>query len=161
MNTGIAQHKNLLGGDCLILGFFFFWHLLQTWQTERNTRRRNELRLIAGFLIGIWWLLSKAHSATSTICLFVAILIVLFVGIRSIKNFIGTYLLTALVLLAAAELAFGISGHLSESLGRGTDLTGRTELWERCLQFQDSPILGAGFESFFLGERRDKIAAIY
>ena len=48
--------KNMLGADCLILGFFFFWHLLQTWQTERSTWRRNELRLIAGFLIGIWWL---------------------------------------------------------------------------------------------------------
>ena len=118
MNKGIAVGKNMLGADCLILGFFFFWHLLQTWRTERNTQRRNELRLIAGFLIGILWLLRQAHSATSTISLFVAILIVVFVGIRSTnKNFIGTYMLAALVLLAAAELAFGISGHLSESFG--------------------------------------------
>src|SRR6266513_2565 len=93
MNKGIAIGKNELGADCLILGFFFFWHLLQTWQTERNTRRRNELRLIAGFLIGISLLLRYAHSATSTICLFVAILIVVFVGIRSNKNFIGMYML--------------------------------------------------------------------
>jgi len=118
--------------------------------------------LIAGFLIGILYLLRLSHSATSTICLFAAILIVLFVGIGpTIKNFIGTYVLAVVVLLVAAELAFGISGRLSESLGRGTDLTGRTELWEHCLQFQDSPILGAGFESFFLGDRRDKIAAFY
>ena len=110
--------KNGLGADCLILGFFFFWYLLQTWRTERNTWRRNELRLIAGFLIGIWWLFSQAHSATSSIALFVGILVVVFVGIRSInKNFIGTYLLAALVLIAAAELAFGISGRLSESSG--------------------------------------------
>src|SRR5207302_6995452 len=58
-NIGIAAGKNLLGEDLLILGFFFFWHLLQTWQTERNTRRRNELLLIAGFLIGIGWLFSR------------------------------------------------------------------------------------------------------
>ena len=94
--------------------------------------------------------------------LFVAILIVVFVGIRpTIKNFIGTYTLAALVLLVAAELAFGISGRLSESLGRGSTLTGRTELWAHCLQFQANPILGAGFESFWFGERRDKIAAFY
>src|SRR6266536_851926 len=54
INNGIAVGKNQLGADCLIVGFFFFWYLLQTWQGERNTRRRNELRLIAGFLIGIW-----------------------------------------------------------------------------------------------------------
>src|SRR5207302_9241798 len=123
---------------------------------------RNELRLIAGFLLGILYLLRLAHSATSTICLLVAILIVVFVGIRpTIKNFIGTYALAALVLLIAAELAFGISGRLSESLGRGSNLTGRTELWAHCLQFQANPILGAGFESFWLPERRDRIAARY
>ena len=154
MIKGIAIGKNVLGADCLILGFFFFWYLLQTWQTERNTQRRNELRLIAGFLIGIWWLFSKAHSATSTICLFVAILMVVFVGIRSInKNFIGTYMLAALVLIAAAELAFGISGRLSEALGRGSDLSGRTGLWADLLEMHTNPILGTGFESFWLGER--------
>src|SRR5262249_13885080 len=78
-----------------------------------------------------------------------------------IKNFVGTYMLAAIVLLVAAELVFGISGRLSESLGRGTDMTGRTELWEHCLQFQANPIFGAGFESFFLGERRDRIAEFY
>jgi O-antigen ligase len=158
---GIAFGKNALGADCLILGFFFFWHLLQTWRTERNTQRRNELRLIAGFLIGILYLLRLAHSATSAICLLVAILIVVFVGIRpTIKNFIGTYVLTALVVLVAAELAFGISGGLSESLGRGSGLTGRTELWAHCLEVQSSPMVGAGFETFWTGET-DKIAAFY
>ena len=141
--------------DCLILGLFFFWYLLQTWRTERNTQRRNELWLIAGFLIGILYLLRLAHSATSTISLLVAILIVVFVGIRpTIKNFIGTYTLAALVLIVAAELAFGISAHLSESLGRGSNLTGRTDLWAHCLQVQSSPILGEGFESFWFAERR-------
>ena len=158
-NIGIAGGKNLLGADCLMLGFFFFWHLLQTWQTERNTQRRNELRLIAGFLIGILWLLRVSHSATPTITLFVAILLVVFVGIRPTnKNFIGTYVLAALVLFAAAELAFGISGRLSESLGRGSNLTGRTELWAHCLEVQPNPILGAGFQSFWLGERLQRIA---
>ena len=162
MNQGIAIGKNSLGAVCLILGFFFFWHLLQTWRTERSTQRRNELRLIAGFLVGIWWLLSKAHSATATIALFVAILIVVFVSIRpTIKNFIGTYVLAVVVLLVAAELTFGISGRLSESLGRGSTLTGRTELWEHCLQLQSNPIFGAGFGSFFLGDRRDRMAEFY
>src|SRR5438477_375482 len=133
-NSGIAIGKNLLGADCLILGFFFFWHLLQTWQTERNTWRRNELRLIAGFLIGIWWLFSEAHSATSFISFLIGALMIVFVGIRSINtNFIGTYILAGIVILAGAELTFGISGDLSEALGRGSELSGRTLLWARLL----------------------------
>jgi exopolysaccharide production protein ExoQ len=162
MNVGIASGKNMLGADCLILGLFFFWQLLITWRTERSTQRRNELRLIAGFLIGILYLLRLAHSATSTISLLVAILVVVFVGMRSInKNFIGTYALTALVLVTVAELAFGISGSLSESLGRGSDLTGRTVLWEHCLELQSNPIFGAGYESFWLGDRPARIASFY
>src|SRR5437762_3157805 len=30
MSNGIAYQKNSLGGDCLIVGFFFFWYLLRT-----------------------------------------------------------------------------------------------------------------------------------
>src|SRR5256885_2434503 len=121
--NGVATDKNMLGADCLILGYFFFWYLLHTWRTERNLRRRNELWLIAGFLIGIWWLFSQAHSATSLTCLIVGILIVLFVGIRSVnKNLIGTYMLAALALLVIAEVTFGLSGHMSENLGRGSEL---------------------------------------
>jgi exopolysaccharide production protein ExoQ len=162
MNTGIAIHKNLLGADCLLLGFFFFWYLLQTWKTERNTQRRNELRLIAGFLIGIWWLLLKAHSATSNVCLFVAILMVVFVGIRSVnKNLIGTYMLAVLVIFASLELTFGVSGDLSETLGRGSGLSGRTELWTQLLKLDTNPILGTGFESFWMGERLERLEGIF
>jgi exopolysaccharide production protein ExoQ len=160
--TGITTNKNLLGADCLILGYFFFWYLLQTWRTERSTWRRNELRLIAGFLIGIWWLFSQAHSATSFTCLVIGTLVVVFVGVRFInKNLIGTYMLAAFVLLAAAEVIFGISGHMSESLGRGSELSGRTGLWTALLGMHTNPILGTGFESFWLGERPLQLEGIF
>jgi len=157
MVCGIHVGKNGLGADCMILGFFFFWYWLQTRQTERNIQRRNELRLIFGFLIAIWWLFSQAHSATSFISLVIGILVVIFVGIRpKNRNFIGTYLVTALLLLVIAELAFGISGHLSEALGRGSGLSGRKELWTDLLGLHTNPIFGVGFESFWLGDERLK-----
>jgi exopolysaccharide production protein ExoQ len=161
-STGITTNKNMLGADCMILGFFFFWHLLQTWQTHRDRWRRNELRLIAGFLIAIWWLSSQAHSATSVTSLFVGALVVVFVGIRSInKNFIGTYLLVALTLLVIAELTFGISGRFSEGLGRGSGLSGRTVLWTELLKLDTNPILGTGFESFWLGKRPEQLKGVF
>jgi len=161
-STGITTNKNMLGADCMILGFFFFWHLLQTWQTHRDRWRRNELRLIAGFLIGIWWLSSQAHSATAVTSLFVGSLVIVFVGIRSIdKRFIGTYMVAALVLLIIAELTFGISGRFSEGLGRGSGLSGRTLLWTELLKLDTNPILGTGFESFWLGKRPEKLEGIF
>ena len=32
-HTASPLDKNTLGADCLILGYFFFWYLLQTWQS--------------------------------------------------------------------------------------------------------------------------------
>jgi exopolysaccharide production protein ExoQ len=161
-SNGIADNKNMLGADCLILGFFFFWYLLQIWPLDRGKARRNELFLAGGFLMAIWWLFSQAHSATSFISLFIGALTVVFVGNRSInKNFIGTYMLAALVLLAAAELAFGISGGLSGALGRGSELSGRTELWTHLLELHTNPILGTGFDSFWLGERLQRLEGIF
>ncbi len=155
MNTGITQNKNSLGSDGLILGFFFFWYLLQIWQTERSTQRRNELRLIAGFLIGILYLLRLAHSATPATSLCIGVLVVLFVGSRlTNKNFIGTYLLTALVLLVVAETTFGISSSYSEALGRGSGFSGRTRVWSALLEVHINPVLGTGFESFWLSKSR-------
>jgi O-antigen ligase len=85
-----------------------------------------------------------------------------FVGIRSLnKNLIGTYMLAALVLLAAAELAFGVSGRLSENLGRGSDMSGRTVLWTALLGLHTNPIFGSGFESFWLGERPKQLEGIF
>ena len=62
-------------------------------------------------------------------------------------------MLAALVLFAVAELAFGLSGGMSEALSRGSDLSGRTLLWARLLSGDTNPIFGTGFESFWLGER--------
>jgi exopolysaccharide production protein ExoQ len=163
MYTGISTNKNGLGSGVMILGFFFFWYLLQTWQTERSTQRRNELRLIAGFLIGILYLLRLAHSATSSTSLCVGVLVVLFVGSRfTNKNFIGTYLLTALVLFVVAELTFGISSSYSEALGRGSSFSGRTRAWSALLEVHINPVLGTGFESFWLAKwRLQQLAGIF
>src|SRR6266508_2672577 len=81
-NNGITTNKNTLGVDCLILGFFFFWHLLQTRALERGTLRRNELFLTGGCLLAIWWLFSMAHSSTALVSFFVGVLVVLILGLR-------------------------------------------------------------------------------
>jgi O-antigen ligase len=109
----------------------------------------------------IGWLFWKAHSATSIICFFVAITVVVIVGVRWINKNFGTYMLAGIVLIVAAELAFGISGHFSEALGRNATLSGRTVLWARLLEVHINPIFGTGFEVFWLGKRLDELEGIF
>ena len=159
VNTGITANKNALGCDCLILGFFFVWHLLQTWPHERGKPRRNELLLIGGFLLAIWWLLSKAHSSTSLVSLFVSVVMVAILGWRFLdKRFLGTYLIIGVLALLAAEWGFGIYAHAIQFLGKDATLTDRTLLWSELLKVKINPLFGTGFESFWLGERFQKFA---
>ncbi len=161
-NNGIAEGKNMLGADCLILGLFFFWYLLQIWRTERGRARRKELLLTGGLLLMIWWLLLMAHSSTSLGSLFIGMLTVLFVGMRHVnRHFIGTYMLIGIGVFAVLEAAFGISGTFIHALGRDPTLTGRTDLWKQLFDFHTNPIFGVGFESFWLGERLRKMEDFY
>jgi len=154
VNTGITTNKNALGCDCLILGFFFFWYLLQVWSRERGKPRRNELLLTGGFLLALCWLLSMAHSSTSLVSLLIGLLIVLILGLRFVdKRLIGTYLIIATVALLIADWAFGIYAHAIQLLGKDVTLTDRTLLWSELLKVEINPLFGTGFESFWLGDR--------
>jgi hypothetical protein len=81
-NVGITQSKNMLGGVCLVVGFFFIWHFLRIWRTEKSKARRDELRLVGVLVIMTLYLLRKSHDATATLCLLIAIGIIFVAGRR-------------------------------------------------------------------------------
>jgi O-antigen ligase len=162
MNNGITGDKNLLGADCLILGLFFFWYLLQVWPSEKGKARRNELLLTVGILIAIAWLVRMAQSSTATISLIVGILTVRLLALRFVnKRIIGAYVLAGILLLVMAQLTFGVFGKIVDFSGHGNTLEGRGELWGKLFEFETNPIFGVGFESFWLGERLAKIGELY
>ena len=152
----------MLGADCFILGYFFFWHLLNTWREPRDKARRNELLLIVGFGYMIWWLLRTSNSSTSIISLFVGITFLFLLGRRFVnKNFIGTYILVGATLVAVAEMTFGLSEYVAGAMGKDPTLTGRTELWQQLFGFHINPIFGTGFESFWLGDRMRRFFELF
>jgi O-antigen ligase len=161
-NTGVTTNKNELGFDCLIFGFFFFWHLLQVRQRENSRAKRNELFLCAVFLAMILWLLKVAHSSTSLVSLFVGIAVILFLGLQLVnKKYLGFYIAAAIVLILFAQFTFGIFDMSVEMLGKDPTLTDRTKVWHSVLQIPINPVIGAGFDSFWLGERLQKLWDIY
>ncbi len=153
-NQGVNLNKNELGYCCMIFGLFFFWNALQAFQIKDRIARRKELILSLVFLGMIWWLLKLASSATSLSCLLIGMATILVLGLRFVnKRHIGIYVVVGILAFAAAEPIFGIYGHVLNILGRDPTLTDRTEVWHDALNLQPDPILGAGFESFWIGKR--------
>jgi exopolysaccharide production protein ExoQ len=75
------------------------------------------------------------------------------------KRHIGTIVLLSLAAFATAEYLFDIYAKGVQMLGRDPSLTDRTEVWADALALVADPVFGAGFESFWLGERLDKLWA--
>ena len=110
--------------------------------------------LTIGFLAAIWWLFSMAHSSTSLVSCVLGILVVAFLGLRFVdRRLIGTYLVCAAIVFILAQSLFDVWGGFLQFLGKDETLTDRTGVWHDALQIQINPLLGAGFESFWLGDR--------
>ena len=153
-NFGITVGKNSLGIISLIFALFFVWHLLRVRRTEKSDSRRNEIRLLAVLLLMVGWCLWKAHSATSWMSLIAAALVMVFLGFRTLNiRLIGAYAVAAAVVLVIAQLTFDVYGKIVDISGHESTLEGRGVLWEELLRYQDSPVFGVGFESFWLGDR--------
>jgi O-antigen ligase len=157
-NKGICGDKNALGHACLVLGFFFLWDFVQARKAVKSKARRKKLILQGGFLAMIGWLLYMAHSSTSLVSFVLAISVLVFLGFRFVdRRLIGTYIILGTLAVLLLEGVFGFSTQVLHLLGRNATLTDRTEVWKDCLQIPINPVLGAGFESFWLGERREKM----
>lgn len=159
-NQGVTHSKNELGYDCMISGLFFFWNLLQALKIKDRKARRKELLLSVVFLGMVCWLLRQSSSATSLTCMLVGVCTILVLRLPFVsKRRIGIYVIIAVVAFAIAEGYFGVYGNLVQFLGRDATLTDRTEVWHDAMQLQPNPLLGAGFESFWLGDRLTKLWA--
>jgi O-antigen ligase len=144
----------------MALGLFFFWNALTQWRIGDRPVRGWDIMLSMGFLLMIGWLLKMAHSATAvaTFTLGVGTMVVVGSGLVS-KRSVGTFVVVCILIAVAAELTFGVYAHVVRLLGRDPSLTDRTVVWADALALQTRPILGMGFESFWLGPRLEVLWA--
>ena len=158
MYTGITTNKNLLGVDCLIYGFFLIWYALRVRRQPKSKYRRNELVLCLTILGKTWWLSQKAGSQTSLMALCVGTFVLLALGSRLVnKQLLGVYIVVAVFGILALDAFFHVYEMILGLLGRDVTLTDRTLLWADLIKEDINPLLGAGFESFWLGERLSRI----
>ena len=62
-----------------------------------------------------------------------------------------------LCLYIILALGFGVNAQLAGAVGRDPTLTDRTKIWHLLLSMHTNPLLGTGYESFWLGPRLVKI----
>jgi len=155
--TGVTYQKNELGEICLVFGFILAWDLLQRWH-RRQASRPDQLAVFSQFAVlamGIW-LLIASKSQTALVCALLAVFIL--VGqnlpfLRGARRLIVSGVTVGIPLLILGMMFLRMGDSLIASLGRDMTFTGRTNIWARVLGAQDSPWLGAGFYSFWLGDR--------
>jgi len=161
-NTGIALDKNMLGSICMIAGIFFIWHLLKVQKQPPSPERRWEQISTGVVLFFAGWVLYLAHSSTSLVAMLVAIGIILFLGLKSVNpQRLTVYLVVGVVVIVVAQWGFDLYGTILGILGKNPTLTDRTKVWGEVLKVDINPIIGTGYESFWLGERREEIWRVY
>jgi exopolysaccharide production protein ExoQ len=152
--TGICDTKNMLGMVCLIFGFAAVWRLLHNWRNPKRTRWIAHLLDLIVVLMAVW-LLIQSDSKTSLSSFVLASGAVsahrFFKMVRA--PFVTNLMIAGVVLCASSVLFLGFGGGALETLGRNSTLTGRTDIWNVVLGVPINPVLGTGFESFWLGQR--------
>jgi O-antigen ligase len=151
-NTGVTSNKNTLGVVLLVIAIGTLWHLITLVRAKGRANRRRHL-IAQGVLLAFGLVLFKmANSATSTACFVLGGGLILATNHRAIRGRPARVQMLCLSLVLVGALTFLLAGHtdMASALGRNSTLSGRTEIWAALIPSASNPILGAGFESFWI-----------
>lgn len=152
-NTGVTTNKNILGVVLLVISLATLWHVITLVRDKTRANRRRHLLaqcVLLGFGI---WLLQTAHSATSMACFCLGGGLILITNHKWIRRRPSRVQWLCLLLVLGGGLTFFFSGQtgVASALGRSATLSGRTDIWAALLPTVPDPIVGAGFESYWIG----------
>jgi len=156
MYVGPTTGKNGLGVVCLVSGIFLFWDTVVRWSDRAGRRTKRIIFLNIAFMAMTLWLLILANSATARVCLMLGCLVIAAAHTRSIKR--RPVLLMVMVpacfcLYLILSFGFDMNGQMAGAIGKDPTLTDRTAIWTVLLSMHTDPLLGTGYESFWLGPR--------
>ena len=156
MYVGVTTHKNTLGALLIVAVVFVVADLLSRQASPAAKKRRFEWLDAAIVLLMTVWLLRIADCATAVFCSIVGVGVL--VATRSPKvtqrlRFVEVYAIGGGVLWFVLDSVFHVTELVVLSLGRDMTLTTRTGAWEVLLNADISPLIGAGFKSFWAGDR--------
>jgi len=154
--AGASTSKNMLGLMCLVSGLFFFWDIVTRWR-DRKQKRTKRILLIDAALFGMTvWLLHTAESTTSYVCLGIGCMVLLLAHTgfyrrhpRLVQILIPSLFCAYLFL----DFGLGMNGSLAQAVGKNATLSDRTKIWAFLLSMHTNPVIGTGYQTFWLGWR--------
>lgn len=156
MYVGPTTGKNMLGVLCLVSGLFFLWDTVTRWSDRKERRTKQIIGMNFAFIAMTLWLLNLADSATSRVCLVIGCLVIVAAHRKMIKRhpaFLKVLIPACFCLYLILAFGFNINAELAGAVGRNPTLTDRTGIWRFLLGMHTNPMIGTGYESFWLGPR--------
>jgi O-antigen ligase len=143
---GVFNYKNAMGSGMGLA-------LLVEWQLPAASRLSKVLKSLAMLLYAV--LLLKSDSVTPAVAL-VGMLILLnlykFTALRLRVPLYAFFAIIAVLIAVGSSLVVANSASVLGLLGRSSNLTGRTEIWNLVISFiLQRPILGYGYSGFWGG----------
>lgn len=154
--SGVTTGKNLLGVIGLIGGLFFFWDSVTRWHEWRRARTKRILLINVAFIVMSLSLLQNARSTTAWVCFGLGCLVIAAAHRRFLRRrpaILKTSIPVFFVLYLILAFGFGMNGSMAQAVGKDPTFTDRTKIWTLLLSMHTNPIVGAGYESFWLGPR--------
>jgi hypothetical protein len=153
MFNGLALNKNLLGVITYVLLLGAVWRVLVLLRSSETPRHRRRKLLAQGMLLTVGiYLLTISNSVTSTVSFAVGAGLMLATNLRFMRR--HTAAVHALVLLLvvgfSSIMLLGNVASAVQALGRAPTMSGRTDIWAALIPMAPNPLVGAGFESFWL-----------
>lgn len=153
--TGICTDKNALGIMSALFGLASLYYLLEIYRRPRGERARGPRFAYGIIILTSAYLLYASNSATALSCFLLGgSLMVMTQLFQKARNpAVLNLAVTAAILVPFSAMFLGIGSGLVETLGRNTTFTGRTAIWHCAIPMVGNPVIGEGFESFWLGQR--------
>jgi exopolysaccharide production protein ExoQ len=158
MYVGATTGKNLLGLDALLCGLFFFWDTFARWSDRKDPRTKRIIRVNAGFFAMSLWVLNTANSTTCRVCMVLGCLVVVAAHSKFFRRqpgFLKVLIPSTFVLYLLLAYGLNLNGAMAGAVGKDPTLTDRTKIWAFLLGMHTNPLIGTGYESFWMGSRLD------
>lgn len=153
---GVTTGKNLLGALALICGLFFVSDTLARWGGRKNKRTKRILLVNVMFVAMCISLLQDAKSTTTQVCFAVGCLVIAAVQSKTLRRWprvLKTAVPGAFCLYLVLAFVFDKLGSMAQAVGKDPSLTDRTKIWNFLLGMHTNPVIGTGYQSFWLGPR--------
>ncbi len=159
MYVGVTTHKNTLGALLLVAVVFAVADLLAR-RASPEKKAAYEWMDCTILLLMTLWLLRIANCATAVFCSIVGVAVLVLTRSPKVTQrlrFVEIYAIGGSLLWFVADSVLHVTEFVVLSLGRDMTLTTRTGAWEILLNADVSPLFGAGFKSFWAGERMTRM----